>query len=807
MLSVKTQCYHCGEECNEGLLTLAGKDFCCNGCMTVFQILHQNEMDNYYCLNERPGSTVQEITEEKFAFLDEADIKMQLLEFSNAKMERVTLYLPQIHCSSCLWLLEHLNQLESKILQSQINFATKKISVSYETEGFSLRQLAELLARIGYEPHIELNPAKEETKGLYSSKQNTLKLGIIGFCFANIMLISFPEYLGMKHAENPVMSNFFKWANLLLSLPVVFYGGKEFFVNTWYSFRQRYLNIDAPIALAIAVTFIRSVYEVVSQTGAGYFDSMSGIVFFMLLGRTLQNRTYSTLSFTKDYLSYFPITVSKVEDSGIQQVKIESIKEGDILRIHHQEVIPTDCMLSKGDAYIDYSFITGEAAIESIPKAGLIYAGGKNAGGVLELLVVKPFSQNSFTGMWNNKAFQKEETSERELMTTKISKYFSLVVVLIALSSFFYWQWLGDAARAWNAATAVLIIACPCTLLLTATFTNGYLLDWLSRRGIFLKNAQVIEKIANTNFIAFDKTGTITDAGIQKLEELQMDLTPQELDLALHIMSQSLHPLSIALVKYYGYAAQEEKYVGISIKEVLGKGLEAWYADQHIKIGSYEFVSGQVKTNPQSEVWIGIDQKIKAGFGFSVKLKKGVLDLFQKLHPKFHLSLISGDNNSAQQQMEKIFPEGSEMTFNCKPEEKLNLIAALQEKGNKVMMIGDGLNDAGALKQSDVGVALVHNAFSFTPACDVIMKAADIHNLYALIQTSRNAQRFILIGFAYSIIFNIIGLSFAVMGNLVPLIAAIIMPASSLGIILIAFISIQWATRKNFDGSQDRLIH
>lgn len=801
-INITTQCYHCGDECLEGMIEADDKHFCCKGCLTVYQLLNEHEMDDYYCLNEKPGTTVSDIPKDKYAYLDQQEFKRKLIEFSNQKVEQVTLYLPQIHCSSCLWLLEHLQKINEHILQSQVNFATKKITIAYDNKGVSLRSVVELLTRIGYEPHIDFNQ-RTNTEKKYSSRKAAYKLGITGFCFANIMLISFPEYLGLEAAGNHLLSGFFKWVNLLLSIPVVLYGAWEFFVNAYYSLRQRYLNIDAPIALAILVTFVRSVYEVVSGTGAGYFDSMSGIVFFMLLGRTLQNRTYTTLSFNKDYTSYFPITVTRVKNEEHQVIKIEDIQEGDVICIQHQEVIPTDGMLSKGDGYIDYSYITGESAIDKIPKSGMVYAGGKNAGRTMELVVVKPFSQNSFTSLWNNKAFAKKE-SDRESVTTVISKYFSIVVMMIAVTTFTYWQFT-DPARAWPAATAVLIVACPCALLLTATFTNGYLMDYLSRRGIFLKNAQVIEKISGCDHLSFDKTGTITESGTGRIDILSMDMEREQLDLVLFIMNQSIHPLSMAMVRYFGYEPSSPVYPDLHIKEYPGQGIAAWYQDQHIKIGSRDFVGGDEQFSQGTQVWVSIDNDVKAVFGYSLALRPGVKELFEELTPAYGLSLISGDNESSMKRMGQIFPEESTLIFNSTPEQKLKYIASVQESGKKVMMIGDGLNDAGALRQSDVGVALVHQTFSFTPACDVIMKDADLHYLFGLIRTSKSAQRLILFGFLYSILFNIIGIGYAVAGKLVPMIAAILMPLSSLGIILIAFTGISWTIYKNFRSPGSRM--
>jgi Cu+-exporting ATPase len=788
-LDTELTCFHCGETCDNSKLAIDDKYFCCSGCRSVYLLLNSHKLDNYYCLNEVPGQKVGNIQPEKFRYLDDENIARKLLTFSNNTQSSVTFYLPQIHCSSCLWLLEHLQKIDDRIIAAHVNFSTKEISITFNNQ-LSLRKLAELLTSIGYEPHISLQDTEaNKTKTAYSSKKAAYKLGIAGFCFANIMLISFPEYLGMETHGNKTLVSFFRTVNVLLSFPVVFYCAKEFFVNAWYSYKQKYLNIDAPIALAIAVTFIRSLYEVISGTGAGYFDSMTGIVFFMLLGRTLQNRTYSTLSFSRDYKSYFPIAVTSLRNGEEHITKIQDIKEHDILLLHHEEVVPADCILSKGTAEIDYSFITGESVPERILPGGLIYAGGKNKGAAIEVVVVKDFQQNNFIRLWNNKAFNRQQ-SDREAMTTIISKYFSFVVLTIAFGAFAYWQ-VVNPQNAWNALTAVLIVACPCALLLNATFTNGYLISYFADKGFFIKNAAVIEEMSQTNHIAFDKTGTITEASTEINVKL-MKLNTSELKQLLALTAQSLHPLSRAIVGYYKNIRYSPSGI---IKELSGKGIEGWIDDSHWKIGSGAFVLGQSDAPTGSEVYVSIDGQLKAHFIFSNSIKSGVKELLSKLKP-FTISIISGDTLQSSRDIALLFDSKTQLHFQQTPQQKLAHIESLQQEGKKVMMVGDGLNDAGALQQSNTGVAIVERSFSFSPACDAIMEARHIQFLPDYIQMAKGAQRIILFGFLYSIVFNIIGVTIAVTGNMSPMIAAILMPSSSLGIMLIAYIGIKIITKR-----------
>lgn len=784
-----SQCFHCGEKCEEDGITLGDKNFCCSGCKTVYQVLHQNNLDNYYCLNETPGVTVKEIAPSKFHYLADESIARKLVNFSNQQQTQVTFYLPQIHCSSCLWLLENLRKINSNIFSSQVNFSSKQLSVSYDHHQLTLKELAELLTSIGYEPHISMQDAVEK-ETTYSPRKTAYKLGVVGFCFANIMLVSFPEYLGLDFGKDPVLAGFFRYVSLFLALPVFFYGAKEFFVNAFYSFRQKYLNIDAPIALAILVAFGRSVYEILSGTGAGYLDSMSGIVFFMLVGRTLQNRTYSTLKFNRDYKSYFPIAVTKISNGNESVCRLQDIKENDVLLLHHQEIVPVDGLLSKGKALIDYSFITGENSPSPINTGEIIYAGGKLMSGNMEMLSIASFSQSNFTKLWNNKAFSNEQ-SDKKAFTTILSQYFSLMVFAIAAAAFLYWQ-QNDPSKAWNALTAVLIVACPCSLLLSATFTYGYTIDLFSQQGFFVKNTHTIEQLTKINHIVFDKTGTLTEASELPVNVLETKWTAEEMQLALSVMAQSIHPMSRAIIRHYG------KFSPLKVenfREQRGLGIEAWMNERHIKIGSAVFVQQFAGNLYGSRVYVSIDKEIKAVFEIENKIKQGVKEVLGTLH-KYKLTLLSGDNENARMQMEKLFPPRAQLLFGQNPQQKLDYIQQQQQQNDCVLMLGDGLNDAGALMQSNVGISVVENTFSFSPACDAVMDSKNIGRIGQFISAAKSSKNLILTGFIYSILYNVAGLYFATTAQLQPVVAAIIMPLSSIGIVMLSFFGTKWIGRR-----------
>lgn len=747
----------------------------------VYQILNQSELCEYYNLNENPGINQRvHVRKDKFAFLDDDKIQVQLISFRDDKQVHVTFYLPQMHCSSCLYLLENLHRLDPGVVSSKVNFTRKEVDIVLLTPQTSLRKVAETLTSIGYEPYISLNDLKEKRPAI--NKSMVYQLGIAGFCFGNIMLMSFPEYLGIDASEVG-LRGIFRWANFALAIPVLLYSSLPFYESSWKSLKHKFLNIDAPIALAIIVTFIRSAWEVISGTGGGYFDSMTGIVFFMLAGRIVQDKTYRQLSFERDYTSYFPIAVSVLKENTEVPTTLPDLKPGDTLLIHNEELIPADGILSKGKAFIDYSFVTGESLPVLKEVGELVYAGGKQTEGNIEILVVKEVAQSYLTKLWNRDEFKKQEQAKSVSFVHLLSRYFTYIVLAIALVTGIYWQ-LNDPSKLWPAVTAIFIIACPCALLLSNTFTNGNILRILGHNHFYLRSAQTIEDMAKATHIVFDKTGTLTSTQQQDINYEGTPLTAYQQQQVAALASCSNHPLSKALGKHLGIPKNMEV---AGFKETTGMGVEGSVNGDLLRSGSYEFVAGKHNTQPGTAVYVSINNKVYGFFLFSNHYREAIPHLLNELKNDYRLSVLSGDNEAEKVNLERLLGRKATLLFHQKPEDKLQYIQQLQQQGEKVMMIGDGLNDAGALKQSDIGIAVAEQTNNFTPSSDAIIEARQFSRLTKFIRLCRANRNIVVASFVMSIVYNIIGIAFAVQGNLSPLVAAILMPSSSLSILLLTF--------------------
>ncbi|MGJ8743785.1 heavy metal translocating P-type ATPase [Polaribacter sp.] len=779
-----THCYHCGDSCDDHFIQFDDKHFCCNGCKTVYEIFSENDLTSYYNFQDNPGAIPTEI-QGKYDFLDNSSISEKLLDFNDENTQIATLYIPHIHCSSCIWVLENLHKLNSKITTSQVDFPKKKVRVTYNSNEISLKEIVLLLSSIGYEPYISLEDYEAGKKNV--DRSLTYKLGIAGFAFGNIMFLSFPEYFEVDGFWLEKYKNIFRWLMFFFSLPVVFYAGQDYFISAFKGLRSKILNIDVPIALGISVLFIRSSIEIIFDLGTGFFDSLTGLVFFLLLGKFFQQKTYNFLSFERDYKSYFPIAVTRIlANQKEENVQIYDIEKGDRLLIRNQELIPVDGILITGKADIDYSFVTGEADPVSKKSGDKLFAGGKQLSGIIEMEVLASVSQSYLTQLWSNDVFQKDKNSHFKTITDNISKNFTIVVLSIAFLSTAYWLFF-DTSKALNVFTAVLIIACPCAIALAAPFTLGNMLRIFGKEKFYLKNATVIEQLAAIDTIIFDKTGTLTTHKENTISYDGIQLNNQEKSILKSSLRASNHPLSRTL---YNTFNEVETLTISDYKEIVGKGIQVQYKDTSLTLGSSSFVKNNVDSSAlDTSVYVSFNNAYKGKFTFKNSYRKGVKELFNSLKKEFDLAVVSGDNEGEKSYLQEHLPKETTLLFNQKPENKLDVVANLQKQNKKVIMIGDGLNDAGALAQSDVGIALSENINVFSPACDGILDASKFNKIGTYIQASKKAIKIIEYSFILSLCYNIIGLYFAITGQLMPVIAAILMPLSSISIVVFTTIS------------------
>ena len=744
-------------------------------------------MCSYYNFDESPGiKATGKFVSKKFAYLEDESIISKLVQFSSNTQTNIVFQLPQMHCSSCIFLLENLHRIEPAIIKSQTNFQRKEVLIIFNPQLTTLRKVTELLAFIGYEPFISLQDSNKK-KSTHFNKKRIYKIGVSGFCFANIMMLSFPEYFSAGNIEQAGLKQTFTWLNFILSLPVLFFAASDFFIAAWKGLRQKTLNIDTPIALAIVVTFARSYYEIISGTGAGYLDSGSSIVFFMLIGRWFQDKTYDSFSFDRDYQSYFPLGVTIIQNAVEKNIPATQLKKGNRIIIRNEEMVPADALLINGNGNIDYSFVSGENAPVQKNKGELIYAGGKQSGSAIELEIVNEASQSYITQLWNNEVFTHKKNAAKSFIHPWAS-YFTLVLFSVALITLGYW-WLHDTSKILPAVSSVLIVACPCSLLLSSTFTYGNMLRIFGKNKLYLKNAAVIETLAKINTVVVDKTGTITQSHAATMLYQGTPLLYKELSVIKKIVKQSSHPLSKMMAAQL-YDIPESNATLRQFKEYPGKGLEAMVDNTLVKIGAANFVNkytnGIVTQDTGTAIHVAFNNVEMGKYQVNNPYRNGMAAMAKSLTAKhFSLHVLSGDNNSEKNNLLKLFGNTATLQFYQTPQQKLEYISALQSVNKKVLMLGDGLNDAGALMQGDVGIAVSDNTAHFSPASDAILHGDQVYLLDKFLAYAQSGKYIVTASFCLSILYNIVGLSFAVSANLSPMVAAILMPASSISIVLL----------------------
>ncbi|HAQ18367.1 MAG TPA: heavy metal translocating P-type ATPase [Prolixibacteraceae bacterium] len=796
-MSEDLKCIHCGNSCGKSPILFECNPFCCSGCSTVYQILHTSQLKQYYQIEQMPGIRIEDDkrpVSETYAFLDLEKFKSKILLFSDGQISKVSFFIPEIHCASCIWLLENLHSLDNGIIRSFVNFPKKEINITFNENEISLRQLVELLVSIHYIPEINQHSI-EKTPTDKSDRRLIIKIGVAAFSFMNAMIYHFPQYLPGHEFLEADIRRMFGWLSVLLAIPILTFSASDYFLTAYKSLKMKMISIDLPIALGLVTLFTQSLVEILSGRGIGYIDSLTGLVFFMLVGRWYQGKTYQALSFERDYKTYFPLAVTKISNSGNTTIPLEELKAGDRILVRNQEIVPADSTLRSGNANIDYSFVTGESMPVIKKEGDFVFAGGRQFGSAIELTIEKEVQQSYLTQLWNQSENPFKVENKLNTIVNRVSQYFTVVVVLIAIGSGLFWL-LNKPEIALFSFTSVLIIACPCALALTVPFTFGSTIRQFGRKGFYLKNTAVIEHLYKVDTVVFDKTGTITNAQLSGIRFIGKELSRSQLQLIKSLAFHSSHPLSKTI---FNFISGDELLEVKEFQEIQALGITGVINGFRINMGSRFFVTGEKSDDDilNTEVWIYLQDSVAGHFQLENEYRPGLHELIQNLRKTYDLHLLTGDNDSEKSNLIGFFGSEKNLHFSQSPTDKLDYVRKLQKEGRKVLMIGDGLNDAGALNESNVGIVIADNVFNFSPACDAILQSKQFARLYKYLRFTHQSMKIVRVGFLISFLYNLVGLSFAVQGNLTPIVAAILMPISSVSVVVFASFSVNLAAKRS----------
>ncbi len=773
-------CRHCGDTCGGDARVTGDGPFCCAGCESVFRLIAANGLTEFYVCDVAPGVSQRKSHghSDRFASLDEPDAARRLLREMGAGRAAVTFHVPALHCASCLWLLEQLWRFDAGILRSEADLARRTVRVEFDRSKTTLRAVAEVLASIGYEPVVD---SEREAGEIPPSRRALyLRIGVAGFAFGNVMLFSIPRYANGAPLE-PAFQRLFDVLNILFATPVLLYSASPYFHAALAAMRARTVTLEVPVALGLAVLYVRSVVDITARTGEGFLDSFSGLVFFLLIGRLFQQKAFDSIAFDRTARSFFPLSVRVERGHSLHMTALESIRVGDVMAVRPGEVVPADAVLLDAAGVIDYAFVTGEAVPANVERGAPVQAGGRVAGQALRLAVTREVSHSRLAELWNHPVFAKPKQDTLTKITAAFGFWF--VVLALGLAAAGAIAWWPDVRAAAQVATAVLIIACPCALTLAAPITLGTGMGLLGRVGCFVKNTAVALELSRVDTVVFDKTGTLTTA-VADASVSFVGLDARHWQLVRRLAAESVHPVSRAL-------AGREPLPGVAtgVVETPGAGVSGCVNGHRVAIGTARFIEretgarGCVLAAPAS-TWASVDGAL-GRMRLSSATREGIDPLLEDLARSHgELWLLSGDDEIEAPRWRKWF--GDRALFRQSPEDKLSFVRALQADGCRVLMVGDGLNDAGALAAADVGIAVSDNSACLVPACDAVIRGDRLHALPAFLRYARLARRVIVLCFAISVVYNVLGLWLALAGRLTPLATAILMPVSSLTIVGIA---------------------
>jgi Cu+-exporting ATPase len=582
--------------------------------------------------------------------------------------------------------------------------------------------------------------------------------------------------------------NFSAYLTLGAAIPVLLYSASGYFVSAYTAIKTRQLNLDIPIALGIMVLFIKSTTSILMQEGSSYMDSFTGFVFFLLIGKWFQSKTYRNMSFDNDPKAYFPLGVHRVNKITEEEevVKIESIEKDDILKIFNEEIIPCDAELFSAKAVIDTSFITGEANLATLKTGDKIYAGSKLIGSAIQVKALSTTNRSKFASIWNKSAkTTKSIVQNRENI---LSKYFLIIVGVLSIAASITWAFI-DPDRILEIVTAILVVACPCALAISFPFVYGNALRKLGKSGLYFRNSHEIQKLNSINHIVFDKTGTLTKDRIEGVNYEGEELSAALIGQVFALTRQSTHPYSKSITKFLEDKVDVIEAV-TNYTEFSGQGVEVKANNGDIiKLGSAKYTNALHKFD-ESGSYLSVNGKVIGFFKFQSQLREGIIEEINRLQKDYKITLLSGDK-ATDEVLFKDLELPIDMHFNLSPTDKKEYIMRFNEAGDIVAFIGDGLNDSEALAEAELGVSVSEDEFRFTPKCDAIIESDKIKQLKSFFKFGLHAKRVLRICMYFSLVYNTIGISFAFMGLVTPLFAAILMPISSISIVLLSTFLIQ----------------
>lgn len=815
------RCAHCTLPVPAGLINPAfGRDeqFCCHGCKTVYAVLRGCGLEKFYGLREADGAapTAAKTTGRKYEEFDDAAFEALYVRAIPDGTRSVELVLEGVDCAACIWLLEKLPTVVRGVIEARLNLAHSMLEVTWDPQIVGLSRIARAVDSLGYPPHPARDAATRDIRR-EEDRKLLIRIGVAGAAAGNVMLFAFALYGGFFQGIDPEYLAFFRWFSMAIGVVCLAWPGSVFFRGAWAAIRTRSAHLDLPIALALAAGGIAGVWNTITGFGEIYFDSLTSLVFLLLVGRWIQRRQQRWATDAVELLhSLTPTAVRRVDPDGVRDVPIEAIELGDIVEVWAGETIPVDGVVESGQSTIDESLLTGESRPIDVAGEQGVCAGTTNLSSTLRIRAVATGSQTRV-----GKLMQLVERGTRQQapvvrFNDRVAAWFTFIVLFAGLATFLLWVRVSPRIAIDNAAS-LLIVTCPCMLGLATPLIVTLAIGRSAKRGILVKGGEALEALARRGTLILDKTGTLTH-GRMKVEAWHGSDDAKPLVAALE--AHSAHPIARALVEAFADGGACARRIPLPVERVsqtIGGGIEGWVDGRRVIVGAPAFVQKRLQADilpassfdrdaaagrvsdsvvsnidsvlgaAQTPILVAVDGAIVAvaGLGDPIRNDANVaIDEVRRLG--WQVEILSGDHPlvaTAVGQRLGIPPQ--DVRGGATPEIKLARVQSAATRG-PVIMVGDGVNDAAALAAATVGIAVHGGAEASMAAADVYLRQPGLAPIVDLIHSGRHILRTVRRCLAVSLVYNLVGGALAITGVIHPLMAAIMMPLSSLSVTAMA---------------------
>jgi len=803
----QVSCTHCHLSFDESVMiteTSQNKTlyFCCKGCEGVYHLLQDEGLDSFYeKLGDQtlhPASAI----EDDLSRFDLEGFKNKYIKTDNNGLHEISLIIEGIHCSACVWLNEKVLHQTDGIIEATINYSNNKAKIIWDPDEIKLSQIIEKIRSIGYNAY-PYDPSLQEERNIKTRNEYYTRILVGVFSTMNIMWLAIAQYAGYFSGIEASHKNILNIAEFVLATPTLFYSGWIFFRGAYYGLKNRFVNMDLLVASGALLAYLYSIYAMLTRTGEVYFDSVTMIITFVLVGKYLEVLSKKQASDTLDrIIGTMPTEATVIKSGEKALVSLENIIVGDIIELKPGEKVAVDGILESGAASFDESSLTGESEPAYKERGDTILSGTLCLDSVIRYRVTKRAEESllhTITELLSDSITKKPVI---EQLANTISGYFSLTILSIALLTFGGWYWMsGSFETALITAISVIVIACPCALGLATPMATLIGVSRAAKRGILFKESRMLETMAKATLLALDKTGTITQGRPSVIKMQTMDGFDPTLLLAL--VQSSNHPVSQGIETYLRTHYPDLDSAPLTeIKSIDAKGITATAGRQKLAGGNLALMQHLgIPTSFESSHTLflfAVDSKVVATITLQDQIKQGARESIDRLKQQgLKIVMLTGDHEKSAYAI--ATQVGIERVYHTLlPTDKATLIDQFHAKEEIVVMAGDGINDAVALAKSDIACAMGSGADIAIEVSDVVLLDDRLESLADAFAISRRTFAAVKQNLGFSILYNIITVPLAVMGYVTPLIAALSMSLSSL-IVVANSSRIKLATKKEIE--------